>query len=148
MFSYISNLFYGKSSDNLLVVPKDLEKPFKNQHIIDETNHLLSFPRLLESNKKNGIFTEIIETKVRNIDGQLIQDYCETYEGEWYNDMKHGKGILEITAIDERNLKKIIYEGQFITNHKHGFGILKINDDKPIKGVWFNNILLECSAQT
>ena len=156
MFSYISNLFYGKSSDNVSVVTQDLEnnynhlgkeKIFKNQRIIDEANHLLSLPKLLENNKKNGFFTEIIETKTRNIDGQLVQDYCETYKGEWYNDLKHGKGILEVSSIDEGNCKKTVYEGQFVGNYKHGFGIFKVNDEKPIEGVWFNNKLLECSVE-
>ena len=140
MFSYISSFFYSKPLENAII---DTDLDVKNKHIIEETNDILQKPRLFEHNKKNGFFTETIETKIRNSDGQLVQDYCEIYEGEWYNDMKHGKGKLEITSIDECNNKKIIYDGQFIANNKHGYGILKVDDQEPIKGVWFDDKLLE-----
>lgn len=53
-----------------------------------------------------------------------------TYEGDYEDDVKHGKGVL--TWPD--HVKK--YEGEWACGKMHGFGTMTHKDGRQQKGVW------------
>lgn len=55
----------------------------------------------------------------------------EKYEGEWYEDKKHGTGTYYYS-------NGSVYSGDFINDTPHGYGEFKKGDDKVYKGFWEN----------
>jgi hypothetical protein len=56
-----------------------------------------------------------------------------TYEGEWVNDQRHGKGVLSYT-----NGK--VYEGEFRNGQKHGKGRVTYPNGDVYEGDWENGL--------
>ncbi len=46
-----------------------------------------------------------------------------TYEGEFLNEMKHGKGVLKYPDGD-------FYDGYWVHDHFHGWGVISIDGIK------------------
>ena len=72
---------------------------------------------------------------------QILHDGT-AYEGEWLNNMRHGKGTQFKLSDDNKPIK--IYQGDWIENMRDGEGTqFKPSDDnKPIKiyeGLWMQN---------
>ena len=57
----------------------------------------------------------------------------DSYEGEYMNDKKNGKGIY----IWKNGSK---YEGNFQNDYRHGYGQMRWQDGRTYKGNWLNGI--------
>ena len=54
------------------------------------------------------------------------------YDGEWYKDHKHNKGVF----VYEDNT---VYDGQWRIGKKHGYGTLTLPGKDSYEGEWSNN---------
>ena len=59
----------------------------------------------------------------------------EKYEGDFKNDLKHGKGKLILSEIEQ-------YDGCFSNDLKHGPGVY-INEKMKKNQTWNNNLLIQ-----
>lgn len=59
----------------------------------------------------------------RHIDGP------ETYEGEWVDDMMHGKGSFHFAS-------GAMYQGEWFENKFHGYGLYRWADGAVYTGEW------------
>jgi len=59
------------------------------------------------------------------------------YEGDWYNDRKHGYGILSKISKDG-DIRKV-YAGQWLDGKKHGLGSNWYEDGSYYEGTFQNN---------
>jgi len=59
------------------------------------------------------------------------------YEGDWYNDRKHGYGILSKISKDG-DIRKV-YAGQWLDGKKHGLGSNWYEDGSYYEGTFRNN---------
>lgn len=58
------------------------------------------------------------------------------YNGEWHNDMKHGKGTL---VYAESPSTKMIYEGDWVKDRKEGSGRMQYSNHDEYFGQWKND---------
>lgn len=69
---------------------------------------------------------------------KVLGKFCWTngqeYDGEWYNELPHGKGVIIYNNGDK-------YEGQFKAGQKHGKGTYYFADGKIKIGIWKDNAL-------
>lgn len=61
-------------------------------------------------------------------------DKSAVYEGEWFNDFKHGYG-------EERFSDQSSYYGSFVKNRKEGQGNMKFPDDRTYDGSFRNDMI-------
>ena len=64
--------------------------------------------------------------------GKFLYENEHIYEGDWLNDLRHGKGIF----ICNKNCAK--YEGEFLNDERNGIGFETSSDGTVKKGEWVN----------
>lgn len=60
-----------------------------------------------------------------------------TYEGDWYNDLRHGYGVL--SKITEDGKVRKVYAGDWVKGRKHGFGSNWYKDGSYYEGTFREN---------
>ena len=58
---------------------------------------------------------------------------CNSYEGMYEQDKKHGYGVFEWESGNR-------YEGNYCEDERHGYGIMKWTDESQYMGVWDRGI--------
>lgn len=169
MFSYIYKLFFNEQIKPKIITDYNGELidnkkngkgelTIKNINIVDgkEVEEIIEYYRgNFKDNMKHGegyhkkdnfIYQGFFKEDKRSGYGWLEIKYTddfgthqETYEGLFYNNLRHGKGKLTSKLVDN-SFKTIneIYVGQFVADEKNGSGEL-ITENNILRGIWINN---------
>ena len=169
MFSYLYNILFGSYKNNLIREEykgdifnnirqgKGQLKVYENRKILEE------YKGEFVNNKKEG-YGELIKEglyykgmfKNDKMEGEgylelkhkdEFGNHTEIYNGEFFNNLKHGRGKL-ITKMQDNSFKTIctIYVGQFVSGYRHGEGEL-ITDKNITQGIWLNDNIMKLNTK-
>ena len=140
----IDNLKQGKGELTIYNLISENEKKFIEKYKGEFYNDMKhGFGELKEKDSLyKGTFKEDKKCGSGNLEIKYTDEFGtheEDYDGEFFNNLKHGEGKLMSKLIDnEFKIHYEIYVGQFVSNMKHGTGQL-ITENKIIKGMWIEN---------
>lgn len=80
-----------------------------------------------------GHYVGEMQNGKRNGKGHFLYENGNIYDGEWRDDLKHGKGTYTWTGRGDA------YEGQWKDNKRHGRGKLTLTDGSIYNGEWKRN---------